>query len=268
MRVVSFDAFRSLGIAGAHYIKPEHYQRHQDLLKQADWLLFPEYWQVNALYYGLGARVFPSIASYHIGHDKIEQTRVFQFLFPLHVPETLILANTPENRDQVWDRLELPFVAKVPKSSEGRGVYLIESREQWREYCAVNPVLYAQEWLPIDRDMRIVVIGRRVVGGYWRLQSSDGFHNNLARGGELHIAPLPAAAVELVQRIATSLNIDHGGFDIAMFGERPYIIEFNRLFGNHGLSEQGIRTGELIRQYLLEESRPEFTPPLAGINGG
>jgi hypothetical protein len=38
-----------------------------------------------------------------------------------------------------------------------------------------------------------------------------------------------------------------------MVGEQPYILEFNRLFGNHGLSQQDIKPAELIYQHLLQK---------------
>lgn len=257
MHIVSFDAFRSLNIPGVHYLKPEHYLNHLPLLEQADWLLFPEYWQLNALHYGLRARIFPSPASYHIGHDKIEQTRVFQLVCPHNIPDTRILENTPQNADRLWEEMLAPFVAKDPRSSEGRGVFLIETPGQWRQYCAQSPVLYVQERLPIDRDLRLVLIGERVVAGYWRLQSPDGFHNNVAQGGTLDFAPPPDAAVQLVERVAQRLGIDHGGFDVAMVGSHPYIIEYNRLCGNQGLVEQGIRIDAMIHAHLLSQYQPE-----------
>jgi len=261
MRVVSFDAFRSLDIPGIHYLKPDQYQKSLPLLASADWLLFPEYWQVCSLHFSLKARIFPSLASYLIGHDKIEQTRVFQLLYPQHTPATRILANTPENADLLWDEMTLPFVAKIPRSSEGRGVFLIEELSQWRQYQQQSPVLYAQEYLPIDRDLRLVVIGRKVVAGYWRLQSPDGFHNNVALGGELDFSPIPESAVALVEGLCQRLGIDHGGFDLAMLGDHPMLIEYNRLFGNNGLIQQEIRVGPLIYQFLLQEAEPELTPP-------
>lgn len=258
MRIVSFDALRTLDLPDVHYLKPEHYRQHLSLLTQADWVLFPEYWQVNALHYGLRAHLFPSIASYHIGHDKIEQTRAFQVLCPDHLPDTCIRENTPAHAEQLWDELLTPFVAKDPRSSEGRGVFLIETRAQWRDYCAVSPVLYVQEYLPIDRDLRLVLIGSSVVAGYWRLQAPDGFHNNVAQGGTLDFSPLPAAAVQLVERVARQLGIDHGGFDVALVGHHPYIIEYNRLCGNQGLVEQGIRIGAMIQAHLQREYRRRY----------
>ena len=64
MRLVTFDPFRTLGLPGVTYVKPEAWRAHAELIRAADWLLFPEYWQVNALIYGMGCRVFPSQASY------------------------------------------------------------------------------------------------------------------------------------------------------------------------------------------------------------
>ena len=261
MRIVSFDAFRTLHIPGVHYVKPENYSRHLELIREADWVLFPEYWQVHSIYYGLNPKIFPSLVTYHLGHNKIEMTRAFQVLCPGNIPDTDILANTPDACRSLWERFDRPFVAKTPNSSEGNGVYLVDNELDWRRYCNAHPVLYVQQYLPIDRDLRLVVIGRQVVAGYWRLQSTNGFHNNLAAGGRLDFSPAPVAAVELVNRVAQTLGIDHAGFDVAMAGGHPYILEFNRLFGNRGLREQNIRPAELIHAYLREKHSPEFTPP-------
>src|SRR5690606_31176202 len=72
---ISFDVFRTLGFKNTQHIKPAHYLQHTDALAAADRVLFPEYWQVNALVFGLGCRIFPSLATYLIGHNKVEMTR-------------------------------------------------------------------------------------------------------------------------------------------------------------------------------------------------
>lgn len=269
MRFVTFDPFRALGIPGASYIKPAQLLRHRELIQQADGVLFPDYWQVNTLHYGWGVRIFPSIAAYHLGHDKIEMTRVFEALVPGNTPLTLILSNTADNQQQVLDTLSFPWVAKTPKSSQGAGVFLIENRSDWRRYCDTHEVLYAQEFLPAPRDLRLVVIGGEVVGGYWREHPEGGFHNNVARGGRIVHDPLPLAAVELVTRLARQLRIDHAGFDVMMCEGHPYLLEFNRLFGNQGLVEQGIQPARLIHAYLETSwtpGRPRPWSPLRQVS--
>ncbi|HEX7037154.1 MAG TPA: hypothetical protein VF210_15375 [Pseudomonadales bacterium] len=254
MRLVTFDPFRTLGIPGVKYIKPELYRDHLAEIRAADWLLFPEYWQVNALIYAHRRRIFPSPAAYHLGHDKVQMTRALEARWPQHLPATMIRPATRRDAEEILERLGLPLVAKEVRSSEGRGVRLIGDEAEWYDYCAGRSVLYAQEYLPIDRDLRVVVIGRDVVASYWRLQPEGGFLNNVAAGGTLSFEAAPAAAVRLVERIARALRIDHAGFDVAIVGGRPYVLEFNRLFGNAGLREQGIRPAELIHRYLLARS--------------
>lgn len=253
MKLVSFDALRTLGIPNQTYLKPEQMFDQIDLIRQADGILFPEYWQVNPLLYGLKARIFPSQATYLIGHNKIEMARCFQTVAPAHVPYTLINANTPNQSEEIWEQMPLPFVAKIPKSSRGQGVFLIETRQQWQHYLAMTPVIYVQEYLQIDRDLRIIWVGDRIVAGYWRLQSERGFYNNVAMGGKIEAGIIPVEAQRLVKRLARSLKINYGGFDVAVAGSHPYVFEFNRLFGNQGLINRQQSINEALTAYLEQE---------------
>jgi ribosomal protein S6--L-glutamate ligase len=272
MKLVSFDALRTLNLPDTTYIKPELFYRELPLIRSVDWVLFPQYWQLNALLFAFGARIFPSHAAYLLGHDKVEMTRVFAAIAPQHIPETLIEANDADGAARAWERMVVPFVAKLPRASQGTGVFLIRARADWLRYLARTPVIYVQEYLPIDRDLRIVVVGRNVIGGYWRLQSAQGFHNNVARGGLVNRSPVPRPARELVLRLARTLGIDHAGFDVAMVVGHPYVLEFNRLFGNSGLQGGADRVSRAMLDYLRrgtlrdgpgKPSRPRTRLPLA-----
>jgi ribosomal protein S6--L-glutamate ligase len=267
VKLVSFNAFRTLDIPAARYIKPELLFGQLDAVREADWILFPEYWQVNALVYGLKKRIFPSAASYHLGHDKVEMTRAFWSVCPENVPLTEICASTEANIDRILEWYGFPFVAKEVRSSMGAGVHLIENRAQLFDYAGRNDVLYIQEYLDIRRDMRIVYVGDRVVDAYWRVAEPGGFHNNVARGGQIVREPVPEEALALVGRVAQSLGVDHAGFDVAVAGGKFYLLEFNVLFGNQGLGEAGRRLGERILKYLGDRddrpTGPDYNPPVA-----
>ena len=256
MSWVSFDPFRTLGFADTTILKAEHFFKAKADIEAAQWVLFPEYWQVNALVYGMQAHIFPSHASYLLGHNKIEMTRAFLCVAPQHVPETHILANTEHHAEELWQHMATPFVAKLPRSSQGQGVWLIEKRRDWQSYLAQTDILYVQEYLPIDRDIRIVIIGEQLVAAYWRLQSADGFHNNIAQGGSVDYSPVPQAAIDLALQVAARLDINHAGFDIAMVAGHPYLLEFNRLFGNQGIPGGSQQLRELIFDYLVKSSTP------------
>jgi ribosomal protein S6--L-glutamate ligase len=259
MRLVSFNALRSLDIHGAHPIKPELYFREIATVNGADWILFPEYWQVNSLVYGLKKRIFPSIAAYHLGHDKIEQSRAFMSVAPNHVPWTEILPNTEASINHALECFSFPFVAKEVRSSMGNGVFMIESRRDLLHYAAQNAVLYLQEYLPISRDLRVVWIGNQIVTAYWREQG-DGFHFNVAKGGVLNFDLIPPAALALVRDVATRLGIDHAGFDIAVVAGHCYLLEFNLFFGLDGLNRQGLRSGHYVQCYLQAQEDDPGNP--------
>jgi len=256
MQLISFDPLRTWDIPGARPVKAERWQEDLDTIRAADWVLFPEYWQVNFLTYGLKARVFPSVSSYHLGHNKVEMTRAFEVVAGEHVPYTRILPRTDGAVETILDEMPLPFVAKEIHNSMGRGVFLIESRAELERYVAANHMLYVQELLPIDRDVRVVIVGEQVVSAYWRVAPPGGFYSNVARGGAISFDRVPDAAVELAQRVAGELEINHAGFDVALVDGRPYLLEFNMRFGNEALRRHGIRLGPLIYDYLQAQSGP------------
>jgi len=250
MQLVSFNLFRSLGIPGVHYIKPAEMYAQKALIEQADWLLFPETWQVNTLVHAFRQRIFPSPASYHLGADKVQMTRAFWAVCPEHIPCTRIEANDARGSEAILQSFCFPFVAKEIRHAMGRGVHLIGNAADWRRYAEANAILYAQELLPIERDLRVVVIGRHAVAAYWRQRPDWGFHTNVARGGRIVTGDVPAPAIALAERVAGALGIDHAGFDIAWVGGHPYLFEFNVLFGNQGIGECGVCLAEEIHRHL------------------
>ncbi len=264
MRLVSFDPLRTLDIPGVQTLKAEDWFRAKNEVRAADWVLFPEYWQVNPLTYGWKKRIFPGPASYHLGHDKVEMTRAFEAICPDHLPPTLILPNTERNADLVPAEWGFPFVAKEVRSSMGNGVHLIGDASDWRRYVRTHEVLYAQAYLPIRRDLRVVVIGNRAVAAYWREAAEGNFHNNVAKGGSVSFDGIPDSALTLVERVARDLGIDHAGFDVAEVDGHLYLLEFNVRFGTRALNERGIRLAPLILAYLASQTPPRQLddPPL------
>ncbi|GGM27662.1 hypothetical protein GCM10011351_11880 [Paraliobacillus quinghaiensis] len=70
MKIVSFNAFRTIGIPGVHYIKPDLMFKEINAIREADIVLFPETWQVPAFVYGWKKKIFPSIESMQLGFRK------------------------------------------------------------------------------------------------------------------------------------------------------------------------------------------------------
>jgi ribosomal protein S6--L-glutamate ligase len=258
MKLISFDALRTYNMSSAHYIKPENLFKEKEKVKEADWILFPKYWQINTLVYGLKKNIFPNISTYHLGHNKVEMTRAFMAVCPENTPYTEILSNTPNNQELILDTFSFPFIAKEIKNSMGNGVFLIQNPKEFKNYCRQNDVLYVQEKLPINRDIRITYVGDEIVGAYWRIGSENNFKNNVAQGGTISYDNISADALLLVESIAKTLGINHAGFDVAEVDGHYYILEFNVFFGTRGLLDMGVNLSEIILKYL--KSHPSNIP--------
>ena len=250
MRLISFDVSRTLHIPGVRYIKPERMFEHLDEIQAADWLLFPSYWQVNTLLHALHKRIFPSPATYYLGHDKVEQTRAFRAICPENLPRTTIQASTCHGIDTVEAEIGYPMILKEIRSARGQGVHLIETRRELETFAESQEVLYAQTRLPIDRDLRIVLIGDQILASYWRVTPPGGYRANVSQGGTIDHEDIPPSALALVRRVAARMGIDHGGFDVAMVGDQPFLFEFNRLFGTQGITDPGRTTAAAILEWL------------------
>lgn len=259
MRCVSFNPFRSLGIPGVRLVKPERFFQEAATVRQADWVLFPEYWQVNLVTHVFQRPVFPSAATYRLGHDKVECTRALMAHCPAHVPQTLILPNQDREAEQVLDTFGMPFVAKSVRASAGQGVFLIESRRDWERYRRSHEVLYVQEYLPLGRDLRVVVVGQEAVTAYWREAREGGFQTNVAAGGSISFAGVPAAATAQVAEVAQALGVDHAGFDVAEADGRYVFFEFNPFFGLRGVQAARVPLAARITAYLQRQlpERPD-----------
>lgn len=252
MKLISFSPCRTLKLPNVKYLKPEDIFKHIEEIKEADWVLFPETWQVNFLVYALKKKIFPSINSYHLGYNKVEMTRAMQAIAPEHVPYTIIKGKHDGVMEEILEELSFPFIAKDVRSAQGKGVFLIENRRQLKNYLNGHDTLYLQEYLPLDRDLRVVLVGDEIVTAFWRIARDGEFRNNLSRGGKASWEDIPSEALDLVKRWSRELGINYAGFDLAPVGDKFYFLEFNLYFGYRGLLERGFTFEDKIRNYLLK----------------
>lgn len=254
MQLVSFDAFRCAGIPEAVFVKPESVFTQAELVKAADWVLFPEIWQVNFLAYAWKKKLFPSINSYHITRDKVEMTRVLQALIPKNIPNTFIAANTLGIRDKILERFAFPFVGKEATGIMGKGVFLIASTRELDDYLKRNKVVYIQEYLPNRRDLKIIYVGDGAVCSYWRIPREDSIRSDINQGSFFDFSTVPKGIITFVERLAETLGINHASFDLAVVEDQVFVFEFNVLFGNQPLLAADISMANIILKYLKKQN--------------
>ena len=222
------------------------------LIREADRIYYPSAFYAN-LFNAMGKSTFPSAHNYHCAQDKIRQSTLFGLLGLPH-PRTRVFYGRRQ-KEKILQYFQFPFVAKIPRgSSMGRGVYLIHNPAQLDDYCRLTHAAYIQQYLPVDRDLRVVVIGRQVVHAYWRLAPDGDFRANLARGGKVDLAPVPKAACDLARHTARACGWDDVGIDICCCQGQYYVIEANMKYGLEGFRQAGLDYSVLMERLIRDGS--------------
>jgi ribosomal protein S6--L-glutamate ligase len=208
------------------------------MILAADKIYYPSVFYAD-LFDVMGKATFPSAHTYRFVQDKIKQTALFKLMGIPH-PRTHVYYGRHQQR-RIRTEFAYPVVAKVARGSAlGRGVYLIRTDAQLAAYLADNRVAYIQTYLPIDRDIRAVVIGSQVVHAYWRVAPSGDFRTNISAGGRIRLDPVPPDALTLARETARRCGWDDVGLDICRCEGRWYVLEANMKYGKAGFRAAGI----------------------------
>jgi ribosomal protein S6--L-glutamate ligase len=222
----------------------EYTREEQALIVQAGKIYFPTIFYAH-VFHAMGKEIFPSLSSYNLLGDKIRQTCLFEMLQIPH-PRTRFFWGS-KRAEKILAEFRFPFIGKIPRaSSRGRGVFFIDSPSALKGYLKRVNTAYIQEYVPIDRDIRVVLIGRDIVLSYWKIGAPDDFRTNVARGSRISLEDVPEEALELVRDLSARSGIDHAGFDICMTERGPLVFEANIHFGTEGFKEAGLSYREVI----------------------
>lgn len=180
-----------------------------------------------------GLRLFNPHAAIQVCDDKMETfLRLSNHGIPMPhtIPAPLCYyADTPihtEWLDGVADTLGLPLVVKECNGSLGAQVYLASSRE---ELYAIATRLQGKKHLyqrfvasSAGRDVRVIVVGGRVVAAMQRISDQD-FRSNIELGGQGKPIDLPPEAAHICEQVAAILKLDYCGVDL-LFGENGFLL--------------------------------------------
>jgi ribosomal protein S6--L-glutamate ligase len=196
------------------------------------------------IFQAAGLDVFPRNYYRFLG-NKIAQTNLFNLLDISH-PRTGIYYGR-DLLKRIESDFPYPLIAKTPfGSSRGLGVFLIRRPEDLSEYLETHNPAYIQEYLPIDRDLRAVVIGARLVHAYWRIHGDGEFRNNVARGGTISFENIPGAALDFALQTAVKCGFDEVGLDICEHADKYFVLEANMVYGQEGFRKKNLDIYQLI----------------------
>lgn len=204
------------------------------------------------LFAAAGKTIFPSVHNYRFVQDKIRQSALFDLL-DVPRPRTRSFYGRRLQK-KILNHFRFPFIGKIPRGSAlGRGVFRIADKDELDAYCELTNVAYIQEYLPIDRDMRVVVIGDKVVHAYWRIAAAGEFRTNLACGGKISLDPVPEEVRQLALDTAARCGWNDVGIDICRANDRLYVLEANMKYGKEGFAAAGIDYYRLMEEKIRNE---------------
>ncbi|MDW7646085.1 MAG: ATP-grasp domain-containing protein [Desulfuromonadales bacterium] len=106
-------------------------------------------------------------------------------------------------------------------------------------YPFLSPPLLAQRFVKIDRDLKTVVGGNRVVEGHWRLQANNAMWKmNIDGGGTGVWSEIPQDALELSLRLGKVLKASWLNIDLIHSGEQFLITEFSPVWHHYLYKEK------------------------------
>lgn len=182
---------------------------------------------------------------------------------PRTLPGLLCFSEGMQIEDRALDRIEeelgYPVVVKESYGSLGKGVYLARNREELRH--AANRVIgkphLFQQFIgsSYGKDMRVIVIGGRVIGGMLRRSDKD-FRSNIGAGGIGEPCEVDGKTADLAIRAAQALKLDYCGMDF-LFGENsPVLCEVNSNAFFGGFEKvTGINVAREYALYVIEETK-------------
>jgi len=203
-----------------------------------------------------GVPMTASARAVRISGDKIAGLQVLAAA-GLPVPDT-VLVRRPEDAD--WAITEVggpPVVLKFLAGTHGVGVFLADSRESARTILdamlGIDRPLLVQRFIESSAgsDLRLFVVGDRVVATIRRRAAQGSFRANLHSGGRAEaIAPDPDL-VELALRATRAIGLHVAGVDLLESDSGPLVAEVNSSPGLEGIEET---TGVDVATEIAEEA--------------
>jgi ribosomal protein S6--L-glutamate ligase len=182
------------------------------------------------------------------------------------VPKTYIVSETQSLDSIVEDIGPFPVILKAMAGSHGSGVSIIESRRGLKSIIdmlvrneAAEPVML-QEYIKESsgKDIRVFIVGRRIVGAMERIATRRGeFRSNFHLGGRVRVATMSRTEKDVAFAAIAACKLDFAGVDIIRTKSGPKVLEVNANPGLEGITKATGRdiAGEIIKYAARKAAR-------------
>lgn len=211
--------------------------------------------------------VFPLNESVAIGRSR-DKLRALQILARegIGLPVTAF-AHGPRGADAVIKEVGgVPCVIKLLEGTQGRGVILAETHASAKSiieaFNAADMNILVQEFIKEagGRDIRVLVVGGKVVASMMRMGRSNDFRSNLHGGGKAEPITITDEERATALRSAEVLGLNVAGVDMLRSNRGPVVMEVNSSPGIEGMEEAtGVDVAGAMIAFLEQRARPGET---------
>ena len=180
--------------------------------------------------------------------------------YGIRQPKTTLI-HDPEKSALAFDKLgtKMPVIMKTLRGSKGVGVLFIESEKALDSIVQLimkqdeDSDLLLQEYIPTDYDVRVLVLGGKVLASMKRPVIEGDFRSNVSQGSEPEKLKLTELEIEESLKAAKAVNGLWTAVDFIPSKNRekepPFVIEVNSSPGTEGIEEA---TGQNISKEIIE----------------
>ena len=188
--------------------------------------------------------------------DKLRSMQIFA-KHGLGLPVTAF-AHDPKQTEEVLKIVGgAPVVIKLTEGTQGIGVVLGETDKSAKSvieaFRGVNVNILVQEFIKEagSSDIRIFVVGGKVIASMMRTGSPDDFRSNLHRGGSAKSIKITPEERSTAVRAARVMGLNVAGVDILRSNHGPVIMEVNSSPGLEGIENAtGVNVAGKIIEFM------------------
>ncbi|MEM8509130.1 MAG: RimK family alpha-L-glutamate ligase [Bacteroidota bacterium] len=173
------------------------------------------------------------------------------------IPETLFSINPDNIEDQIRLLGGPPVIIKLQEGTHGLGVILAESRKSAKSiidtFYKMDTSILLQRYVEEanGEDLRLIVVGHKVVAAMKRRSDLDEFRSNVHRGGETErISPTQKEKL-IALNASRYLGLGVAGVDLIRSGKGPLLLEVNASPGLKGIeAASGVNVAKHIIEFV------------------
>ena len=178
------------------------------------------------------------------------------------IPETLFSINPDNIEEQIKILGGTPVIIKLQEGTQGMGVILAETRKSAKSildtFYKMDTSILMQEYIEEAQgeDIRIIVVGGKVIASMKRISAVGEFRSNVHRGADtMAIIPTPKEQTIAVNAVKY-LGLGVAGVDLIRSKRGPMLIEVNASPGLKGIeAATGINIAGEIIKYVERHGR-------------